>query len=975
MRPRERGPWFEGKRQTSRGAKFVPVLRFSKGEVPMRKVLCLIYSLILCAPLGAAQISRLDSPKIAAAAQDATGRVWAAGSHPNLGLYQWEGNGWKSVTVSSVLSKTWPWTLTRAPDGAVYVLWSDGLGNLAVTRHRQETSTLLAQLRARLRDRPGIFADTNGNVWITEQGRHIFRVTPSGSAECVYTIRDEQFREEGRPQSERWMFNPIYAAADGRGRVWFWSNSLAGRADWASLEGVLIFDGTKFEHHPRLAGVPDTNFSVIAPADAEHMWLAAVGDQLYQVDTSTMAATPAAPGLSAFRNVLGIFQLPQLTYVVAGSTASPVSERSGDGRFCTLWQGVRGTWTQLINGLDAEPATFQQPARPLLATADGLWVGGFGDGPWLLQRAAETLLDWRYGNPLDGSEALFQLPDDRMLIVSLHQASIALKPSEFSFRRSSEVSTLNPPCPLAHDAQHHLWGILAPGDRALSEWNGREWIAHPFPEGFPAERASGVMLDSLGRVWLPLASPEGMPDPMPSNFWTSPDAFVAGQTVPDLNAFGSGFGTDPEFYSSVPNACRETYVSDTQITCDYSVGTDVGGGSFTNYVWSNGYNGRPFNDGTAGMTIQIFDPKQGAFKAYASYDQALEAQLPLGKDFHLAGTCCMQPQFTGDGRIGYFLGRDRIRYFNGRQWQEWSIRKIFGPKGFLNTGAPFFDGAGNLTLPHMGKIWEFTEAKGWQPASTGTAPAAEARRPAPHDRELTACDGKRPGSVVKDRLGAVWLTSQNMLYRKIGDQCAPQFAPDEHQPFLDSRRLQGALLDPLGNAFLTTWIAPDFGEYVIVKARPLPHAEVRASVDRTGDVTLHFSSPGQPVAGFTWRVDGGPWRTPTKSTETTLPDLSNGTHRVEASSVDERLQIDLSPSAVTVEVHISDVVIQELIQQLADPDFSKREKAVAALARRPDVALPLLQSAREKAGADQRWWIDAAIQQISDQARSNKQSR
>ena len=941
----------------------------------MRKVLCLIYGVILCAPRGAAQISRQDSPKIAAAAQDATGQVWAAGSHPNLGLYRWEGNSWKSVTVSSVPNKTWPWALTRAPDGAVYVLWSDGLGDLAVTRHRQETSTLLAQLRSRLRDRPRIFVETNGNVWIIEQGRHIFRVTPSGSAECVYTIRDEQFHEEGRPQSERWTFNPIYAAADGRGRIWFWSNSLAGRANWASLEGVLIFDGTKFEHHPRLPGVPDKRFSVIEPADAEHMWLAVVGDQLYQLDIATLAAVPAARRLSAFRNILGIFQVKQLTYVVAGSTLYPVPDRRGEGRFCALWQGTRGTWKQLIYGLDTEAATFQQPTRALLATTDGLWVGAFGNGPWLVQRGAEMLLDWRYGNPLDGSGALFQLPDERMLIVSLHQASVTVKPSEFSLRRSSDVTTLNPPRMLAQDAQHHLWGILAPGDRTMSEWNGQKWIGHPLPRGFPAERVLGPMVDSLGRIWLPLAAPEAVPDPMPSDIWINPDTFLPGQTVPAVNAFGTGFGTDPELYYAVPITCRETYVSDTQITCNYSLAPDVGGGSFDEYVWSNGYNGRPFNDGTAGVTIQIFDPKQGAFKVYTSYEEALQAEVPFGKDFHLGGPCCMQPHFTADGRICYFLGGYRIRYFNGRQWQEWSTRKIFGPKGFLGNGLPFFDSAGNLALQHMGRTWEFTEARGWQPASTETAPVAEARTPAPDNLELTACDVKRPDSVAPDRLGTLWFTSQNRLYRVVGGRCAPQFAPDEHQPFLDSRKLQGALIDPAGNAYLMTWIGPDFGEYVIVKARPLPHAEVRASVDRTGDVTLRFSTKGQPVAGFTWRIDGGPWRTPTKSTETTLADVSNGTHLVEASPVDERLQIDSRPAAVTVDVYISDAIIQELIQQLADPDFSNREKAVAALVRRPDVALPLLKSAREKAGADQRWWIDAAIQQISDRAGSKKRTR
>jgi hypothetical protein len=46
---------------------------------------------------------------------------------------------------------------------------------------------------------------------------------------------------------------------------------------------------------------------------------------------------------------------------------------------------------------------------------------------------------------------------------------------------------------------------------------------------------------------------------------------------------------------------------------------------------------------------------------------------------------------------------------------------------------------------------------------------------------------------------------------------------------------------------------------------------------------------------------------------------------------------------------------------------------VARLIRHPSVALPLLQSAREKAAPDQRWWIDAAIQQIEETRSKNTQ--
>ncbi|MGA2476013.1 MAG: hypothetical protein ABSF73_05280 [Terriglobia bacterium] len=63
--------------------------------------------------------------------------------------------------------------------------------------------------------------------------------------------------------------------------------------------------------------------------------------------------------------------------------------------------------------------------------------------------------------------------------------------------------------------------------------------------------------------------------------------------------------------------------------------------------------------------------------------------------------------------------------------------------------------------------------------------------------------------------------------------------------------------------------------------------------------------------------------------------------------------------------------MQALIQKLADPNYATREKAVAALVRQTTLALPLLQSAREKAGPDQRWWIDAAIQQIEENLAKN----
>ena len=124
---------------------------------------------------------------------------------------------------------------------------------------------------------------------------------------------------------------------------------------------------------------------------------------------------------------------------------------------------------------------------------------------------------------------------------------------------------------------------------------------------------------------------------------------------------------------------------------------------------------------------------------------------------------------------------------------------------------------------------------------------------------------------------------------------------------------------------------------------------------------------------FTWRVDGGAWTAPTESAETTVNWLANGKHRIEAAALDERLQIDPTPAAAEVAIHVDpQKQLAALIEQLKDPDYSVRDAAVAALVRQPALALPLLQSAREKAGPDQRWWIDAAIQQIKENVTKNR---
>jgi hypothetical protein len=197
-----------------------------------------------------------------------------------------------------------------------------------------------------------------------------------------------------------------------------------------------------------------------------------------------------------------------------------------------------------------------------------------------------------------------------------------------------------------------------------------------------------------------------------------------------------------------------------------------------------------------------------------------------------------------------------------------------------------------------------------------------------------------------------------------------QFSPSQRQPFGDARTIKSALIDPEGNAFLETYLHshPNIGEYVVVKAQaPLPNTKLHTSVEASGFVKLHFDTQVKGKVCYTWRIDGGDWSPPSESAETTLSWLANGKHTIEAAALDERLQIDPNPPRTEVTIQVDpQAQIAALIEQLKDPSYDKRDAAVAGLLRQPALALPALQSAREKADADQRWWIDAAIQQIKD---------
>jgi|WetSurMetagenome_2_1015567.scaffolds.fasta_scaffold363161_1 hypothetical protein len=75
--------------------------------------------------------------------------------------------------------------------------------------------------------------------------------------------------------------------------------------------------------------------------------------------------------------------------------------------------------------------------------------------------------------------------------------------------------------------------------------------------------------------------------------------------------------------------------------------------------------------------------------------------------------------------------------------------------------------------------------------------------------------------------------------------------------------------------------------------------------------------------------------------------------------------MDPSPASAEFETRIDPArQIAAMIQALGSPEEDRRESAVEGLARRPAIALPALQKARENTGEKLQWWIDATIQRI-----------
>jgi hypothetical protein len=89
---------------------------------------------------------------------------------------------------------------------------------------------------------------------------------------------------------------------------------------------------------------------------------------------------------------------------------------------------------------------------------------------------------------------------------------------------------------------------------------------------------------------------------------------------------------------------------------------------------------------------------------------------------------------------------------------------------------------------------------------------------------------------------------------------------------------------------------------------------------------------------------------------------------IEARAIDERLNVSATPAQAAFDITIEpERQIAGYVAKLENGDSSERTRAITALQRQPAIALRALRTARATANDDQRWWIDAAIQEMERQ--------
>lgn len=502
-----------------------------------------------------AQTPAADTTNISAVAQDGDGTVWAAGGGRSGQLYRWKDGGWSEVpspmpfAAASPQQSEYlrangmiplPMGLWPGPDNGVLMLWVDpSTQKSELFWQRGDQAKLLAAVPPL---DPGMSLDINtvvpassgivvisgdehgwrNGVPVSGQATGIFRLGDDGQLKRIYTIAPDEYLPYRSPAMGVPNFLSLSTTPDGQGKIWIWCGWSRSRGPReAALEGFLVTDGATVQYHRSIPGLPMAHLVSLDAWDNHHLVAATFGGGLYTIDPATFEAQPVSePEPGAFRFAKKVFSAGNDRYVL--TFAPDANGRMGQRTTGTVWRLRDGEWKRV-------PGDVSDASGVGLATADGLWLATSDfRGLWLIPaQGPARRVAAQEGLPLADVQQLFQLPGGQILATHAGH-SAETRSAEFSpeaLLRQTVTSTgftvIYPHTVLQPDRERNLWGILQPG--VLSEWNGSQWLPHPFPPMIVPSHIVSVDIDTQGRVWLfpdCRLGPMGIFDPA-ENRWTA----------------------------------------------------------------------------------------------------------------------------------------------------------------------------------------------------------------------------------------------------------------------------------------------------------------------------------------------------------------------------------------------------------------------------------------------------------------------
>lgn len=861
-------------------------------------------------------------PALSAAAQDSAGTVWAVpvnngGDDSNADkVYCWQAGTWAAQTVPGA-SGFRPLALTRGDDGAVYVLWQKwdqyqaaAPTQCLVTVHQGAASRLLLRLSDPIL--PVSPFPVVPALWAGAGGDLWIAADSSQLWHVPASGTAQSFatKPDQRFDAAQPGFSTSFSSlTDGMGRRWFWQS---GQNNWVPghLRGFLIWDGKTLASQAALPGLPDRTFTGVTRLDRDHLWVA--------VSRYSFPWGPNPKG--------GLYQVDMRTL-----NAVPVTPLAGEA-FDLIDEvfRVNGDWWVLEERLEQQPHLEQQPRFRLWHRLGLSWhkepaalavnehnAGSydFGNGeaaPPFLETLQGT---WRGRN----GAGLVWMPRSGTQVISV------------DWRRgvtAGRVSDL----------------FRLPGGKilAFSRFGQGDCVVPPLPPP-PLPARPGV---SIGGPGQPSTMGDMLADPR-RHLWGL--KYAGG--LPVLDEWDGRQWHDhplPKIKSSIQGA--GLYACDTQ-----------GRIWLTFQIWNPPAQPQPV-DGRL-----VYDPAYDHWAQYGTVPEALAAAAQPGMAFLPYRGAYPKVLFSSDGHVAY-VDSQTLFLYDGK-WRHWKNHDIQPSYPYGNEpDNPRFNKNGHLEITLDTHAYEWT-SDGWQP--NGPAVPASAAPPLPPGGPQGFW-----GQPIKDNLGGEWIVwdgdvylTRHGLWRKQTVLSGPG------SPFFDTRSLQNVLQDTQGRMFFET---TDGGAYEYVVWTPpaaaLPPApRIQLTPLSADSVRLRFAAKMTGPRWFQWRFNGGAWSDPTPTDTVTLTALTPGNYRVEAQAINTLLQASPTPSAaIFVLQPPTTAQMAHWVRALLSGTDDEREAAVAGLVKQPEAARAALGAARSGASESGRWWIDAALQQITEQAAASE---